>query len=239
MNQTPINCACVIHSNAYDWTYVDRLHSMLSRNLSRPIKLHVWTEASRLVPDHMIKHTLEEWPGVAGPRRSWWYKMQMFNPDTFPGQLLYFDLDTVLVKSIDWILDCSPRYFWSIRDFKYLQRPDWQGMNSSVMYWDNTAHPYIWKQFLDNDPMEIIRRYPGDQDFLTEVVPTVNLRFFNESLVQSWRWQVNDGGMDLRTRTVRLPDAGAILDENVSIVVFHGRPKPHDVQDHKIVQHWI
>lgn len=239
MNQIPVNCACVIHGDMYSWIYVDRLYSMLSRNLARPIRLHVWTESHRQVPPHMIKHNLEEWPGISGPRQSWWYKMQMFNPDIFPGQLLYFDLDVVLVRPIDWILECSPDHFWAIRDFKYLQRPTWQGMNSSVMYWNNEKFRNIWKEFNNRGVSDISKHFPGDQDFLNSVVPQRDLRFFNENLVQSWRWQVSDGGLDLRTRTVRSPNSGALIDSNVSVVVFHGKPKPHEVRDQTIIQHWI
>ena len=52
----PIDCACVIHSDVYSWRYVDTLYNMLVRNLSREVRLHVYTEQDRPVPDHMIKH---------------------------------------------------------------------------------------------------------------------------------------------------------------------------------------
>ena len=62
----PVDCACVIHGTGYDFTYVDRLYSMLNRHLSRGARLHVYTEAGRPVPNHMIRHDLTEWPGVTG-----------------------------------------------------------------------------------------------------------------------------------------------------------------------------
>ena len=132
----PVDCACVIHGSGYDFTYVDRLYSMLNRHLTRGARLHVYTEASRAVPAHMVRHDLTEWPGVSGRKRSWWYKMQLFNPAHFSGQLLYFDLDTVIVSNIDWIINLSPVFFWTIKDFRSLWRPDLQSMNSSVMYWN-------------------------------------------------------------------------------------------------------
>ena len=84
----PIDCACVIHGSGYDWIYVDRLYSMLSRHISRGIRLHVYTEPGRPVPPHMIRHDLQEWAGVSGRKQSWWYKMQLFNPAHHQGQLL-------------------------------------------------------------------------------------------------------------------------------------------------------
>ena len=72
----PIDCACVIYGDTYSWTYVERLYSMLNRHLSADIRLHVYTEAERPVPDPMIKHVLTSW-GDLGHRRNWWYKMQL------------------------------------------------------------------------------------------------------------------------------------------------------------------
>ena len=66
----PIDCACVIHGDVYQWHYVDTLYSMLTRNLSRPIRMHVYTEHDRPVPPHMIKHVLTEWPGIQGAKKS-------------------------------------------------------------------------------------------------------------------------------------------------------------------------
>ena len=78
-NRTSIDCACVIHDTLYSWDYVEKLHRGLQRNLSIPVRMHVYTEADREVPDTMIKHALEEWPDVRGPKRSWWYKIQLFD----------------------------------------------------------------------------------------------------------------------------------------------------------------
>ena len=64
-----VDCACLIHGDMYNWSYVDNLYSMLTRHLSFPIRLHVWTESHRQIPHHMIKHDLVEWPGVAGPKK--------------------------------------------------------------------------------------------------------------------------------------------------------------------------
>ena len=106
------HCACVIHGTVYGWHYVDRLYNMLSRNSSEPISLHVYTEANRPVPSHMVKHVLTPMP----VRKGWWYKMQIFDPAHFQGNLLYFDLDTVIAGNLDWIQDCDPANFWCVKE---------------------------------------------------------------------------------------------------------------------------
>ena len=122
-NHGRIDCACVIHGSGYDWQYVERLYNMLCRNLSTEVRMHVYTEHDRSVPPHMAKHTLEDW-GISGPKRSWWYKMQLFNPAHFAGNMLYLDLDVVIANNLDWIPAHSTDYLWTIRDFRYLQRRD-------------------------------------------------------------------------------------------------------------------
>jgi len=240
--QTAINgtvdCACVIHGNKYDWCYVERLYNMVKRHSTHPIRFHVFTEPDRSVPDPMIKHVLNDWPGIAGPRKSWWYKMQMFEPGRISGRLLYFDLDTVIVDNIDWMQGLDARYFWSIRDFRHLWRPSWRGMNSSVMLWDTTRFAWIWREFQQNDVKTQARLFHGDQDFLNSVLTEKDLKFMDESLIKSWRWQIKDGGMDMKTRIYRRPDAGSVLPPGVNILIFHGSPKPHEVNDSVIKKLW-
>lgn len=233
-----IDCACVIHGDLYSWDYVERLYAMLMRNFTCKVNLHVFTEADRPVPDYMIKHELVEWPGVVGRRRGWWYKMQMFNPDNFAGQLLYFDLDVVITKNLDWIRGLDPSCFWSIKDFKYLWRPEWRGINSSVMYWDTQKFKPIWQNFEDKEVGEFIQKYRGDQDYLSAVLDTKTLKFIDEKLVKSWRWEIFNGGLDMKTKIYRCKNAGAVIPPETCVVVFHGNPKPHEISDPIMDKYW-
>lgn len=234
-----VDCACVIHGTGYDWMYVDRLYNMLQRNLQNRVRFHVYTEPSRAVPSHMIKHELTEWPDISGPRRSWWYKLQLFNAEHHSGNLLYFDLDTVIVRDISWIPKLTTDKFWTIRDFKYLQVPGFSGINSSIMWWNVSKYNHVWQEFSQANIDQIIRENTqGDQQYIGRTIGHNNIRFFNQSLIQSWRWQAHDGGMDFSTRAPKRPGAGTQLDQRTSVLVFHGRPKPHEINDVVIKQHW-
>ena len=236
---TPIDCACVIHSDGYDWQYVERLYSMLERNMSRPMRFHVYTEQDRPVPDNMIKHELIEWPGVAGPKRSWWYKMQLFDCAHFSGQLLYFDLDVVITGNLDWIFALPQRNFYAIHDFRRLWKPNSRTVNSSVMYFDTNTYSYIWQKFCQQDLHTVVANYKGDQDFITATVAPNHLRYFDLDRILSWRWQIVNNGF--RRRPVSKP--GNVREISVpnsaSILIFHGNPKPHEVDNLVIKQYWI
>jgi len=236
--QGAVHCACLIHSTGYDWTYVERLYSMLQRNLNREVLFHVYTEESRPVPDHMQKHVLQEWPGQWGARKSWWYKLQLFNSDYYQGPLLYFDLDTVIVGNLDWITELPTRFLWAPKDYRYLWRPSHQGINSSVMWWDTTRYDWLYRDFDTRNLAQIMRHYNGDQDYISATVPANNIRHFLPMSAMSWRWQIKDGGMNFKTRAYQTPGTGTHLDSRTSILVFHGSPKPHEVDDPVIKNFW-
>jgi len=185
----------------------------------------------------MIKHILKDW-GIAGPKRSWWYKMQLFNPEHFDGNLLYLDLDVVVVRELDFVRALSTDYFWAIKDFKYLQRGQTHTLNSSMMWFNVNQFSWIWDQFNEADVNTTIKHYPGDQDYLSAVLNVNQRRFFETKFFESYRWQCLDGGFDFHKRKHLRPGVGVEIANDTALVVFHGKPKPHEVHDPVIVQLW-
>jgi len=233
----PLDCACVIHGSAYDWTYVDRLFNMLQRHLTRPVRLHVYTETDRPVPDHMIKHSLQDW-GFSSSRQSWWYKLQLFNTQHHLGPLLYFDLDVVIANNIDWLWQHNLKHFWTIRDFKYLWKPNFTGANTSIMWWNTAQYAHVWQAVQDQNINTFVKKYRGDQDLVSDIIPVDQRRFFHTDRIKSWRWQCLDGGFNFVQRKHLAPGTGTDIDKDTSILVFHGSPKPHEISDKQIVMHW-
>lgn len=233
----PIDCACVIHGNMYSWDYVDRLYSMLSRHISKGIRLHVYTEATREVPQPYIKHELDDWK-ISGPKKSWWYKMQIFNSKYHAGPLLYFDLDTVIIGNLDWLVNLPLNYFWTVRDFKYLWKPSNYTVNSSIMWFNTKQFRFIWEDFSNKKLEKITASYRGDQDYITDAIPAAQRRFFEIDRVKSWRWQCLDGGYNFAQKRHLLPNTGTTVNQPTSVLIFHGKPKPNEINDPVVVQHW-
>jgi SAM-dependent methyltransferase len=233
-----IDCACLIHDTLYHWDYVERLYNSLCRNLTPTVRMHVYTEKTRVVPGHMIHHHLQEWPGIRGPKRSWWYKIQLFDSKYHSGPMLYFDLDTVITGNIDWIWQLPTDRLWAVQDFKYLFRPTRATINSSVMWFDPAKFSYIYREF---EPGEVAHRrspWHGDQDYIQQKLPFDQVGYFGQDRVKSWRWELLDGGYDFRHRKHRVPGSGTVLTPDTSVVIFHGNPKPHEIQDQTVLQHW-
>jgi len=233
-----IHCGCVIHGDYYKWEYVEKLYNSLKRHFSYPIHFHVWTEGGREVPKPMIKHELRDL-GVAGPKKSWWYKTQLFNAKCFKGKLFYFDLDVVITGNLDWMLGLSDDKFWAVRDFKYLWRKSRSWLfNSSIMIFNTEKYSGLWKKF-KREPHAIMNMYHGDQDYVNAEVPQADKGFLNWEYIKSFRWQVMDGGIDpiYRNYPRKGKDRSKIF-ENLSIVVFHGEPKPHEITDDDVKKYW-
>jgi hypothetical protein len=233
-----IDCACVIHGDAYSWTYVERLFNMLNRNLTKSVRFHVYTEAERPVPSPMVKHVLPNW-GIHGSKRSWWYKLQLFDPSQHSGPMLYFDLDTVIINNIDWICEQPLGWFWAVRDFKYLWRPTHYSINSSIMWWDTCKFAYVWEEFQRKNLQEVMKKYRGDQDYIFNTIKQQNIRYLDSSRIKSWKWECMTGGPDFkRKKHTDADNYNTLITADTDILIFHGQPKPDKMQDPTVNQHW-
>jgi hypothetical protein len=162
----------------------------------------------------------------------------LFNPQHHRGPLLYFDLDTVIINNIDWICDLPLQYFWAIHDFKHLWRPMHQGINSSVMWWDTRNFEHVWDSFHQSGLQKNLQKYRGDQDFISDAVLENQRRYMDSCRVKSWRWQCLDGGYDFRQKCHYKPNSGTVVTPDTSVLVFHGQPKPDQIQDSVVLAHW-
>ena len=100
-----------------------------------------------------------------------------------------------------------------------------------------TKYADVWSTFREQDFPLLQKRYPGDQDFLSDVITQDKRRFLDERLIRSWKWECLDGGWDFKRRKHYDPNTGTRLD-GAGVLVFHGRPNPAEVQDPVILQHW-
>ena len=106
------------------------------------------------------------------------------------------------------------------------------------MIWDTQEFSWIWDNFNSKNINATVKLFHGDQDYLNSVLSDKTRRFIDPEIIKSWRWQCKDGGLDMRTRIYRNPDAGTVMDPLTSILIFHGKPKPHELQDPVVDLYW-
>lgn len=147
---------------------------------------------------------------LTGGYSGWWSKMGLFEPQV-KGDLLYFDLDTMIVGPLDEIMAVDRLTVLS--DFNVPGR-----MASGVMFIPEHERDRIHTEWV-KDPEGHMKEQGGHGDggFLA--------KFWSSAQ----RWQdIVPGQIISYKNHVR----GRSLPENARVVCFHGRPRPRDV-------HWM
>jgi len=168
-----------------------------------------------VLTDMPIEHTmlggLEVMP-LEYPYPGWWSKMEMFRPamETL-GDILFFDLDTVIVG--DLVDIAAVGRLTLLADF--FRETERTRLGSGMMYLPAEEREQVWRAWVRGDPRAHMRKYRGDQEFLA---PT---------LLSAWqvsRWQDVLPGQVVSYKAHVKPAGGVPI--GARVVCFHGRPRP-------------
>ena len=209
-----ITVICVLRSGGpiYGPEWVRKLRDGCERHLPKH-KFNCLSDVPVPCNRVPLKH---DWP-------SWWSKIELFRPGVIDGPTLYFDLDTVITGKIELLRNGV--------DFAMLQsfwKPD--AVGSGVMYFsgDNVPHR-VYEKFAKQPKAYIAhharnadKTYVGDQAFIWDAmehdVPRINDYLPG---IKSYKMHCQR----------RLP-------ADASIVCFHGRPRPTEIDHDWMKQHW-
>lgn len=144
----------------------------------------------------------------------WWSKLILFHPESAlqKHRVFFLDLDTVIVGNIDFLLSYDGP-FAILSDFYH---PTEYG--SAVMSIAPGFGQNIWTDYTEGQR----GRWWGDQVWIKTCVPEAD------------RWQEMYPGLIVSYK-VHCKDG---LPEGAAIVCFHGEPRPHEVQDAWVLEHW-
>jgi hypothetical protein len=183
---------------------VDILFDSIRRNLAEGFEgdFTCFTDQDDELADGIIVRPLPaNLPG-------WWSKLALFQDGLFRkgDRVIFFDLDTVLTGRLDEFA----AYDGPLAILRDFYRPD--GLQSAVMAWRAGEDSEIWTSFLDAAcPMDDPN---GDQAWIETARPNaVRLQEVFPCVFTSYK----------ADNLAANPPAKA------SVVVFHGRPRPHEV----------
>ena len=139
-----VNIICMKWGDKYDASYVNKLYNMVSRNLSKEFRFICLTDDnSGFLPPvesfDIPKLNLPEGIPERGLDKISWFSKHISD---IKGQCLFFDLDLIIVNSIDELFDL-PGDFLIIKDFI---RRDVTG-NSSVYRFEMGKFPDVLENF--------------------------------------------------------------------------------------------
>lgn len=191
--------ACVLRSGGtYTIEHVARLRDGVRKHLGA----HRFVCLSDVDVDCERIALTENWSG-------WWSKLELFRPD-LEGNLLYFDLDTVIAGDLSDMAGIN-----RLTIMRDVYRPD--GLQSSVMYIPQDEKRQVWERFTEA-PEHFMTQYMsgGDQAFLEPL--------WGESAAI---WQDCLPGQLASYKADHIAERG--VPTNCRAVIFHGRPRPWEV----------
>lgn len=226
---------CLKYGNKYSSEYVNKLHSMVSRNLTIPHEFVCFTEDKTGINPGIRIEPLKVRSDIQG----WWYKPMFFDKDLpLKGSILFFDLDVIIFDNIDKLFQYCPGKFSIIRDFTRSQIKDWKKMNSSVFRLETGQHSHVYENFI-KDPKTISRKFHGDQDWIFDQV-TKNYALWPDEWIQSYKWEMRKRAPTHRINGVRnfLKSGEPEILPQTCVAVFHGEPNPHNCVDEWCKKNW-
>lgn len=167
----PLTVACVwVQGHVpYSKEYVTRLASMTRRFLTREHRFVCLTDRPWLFADDS---RIECIPIVKPPRvYAWWAKLELFNPaHELRGRVLYLDLDTLIVASLEDVVDVPADLALAPHAGQFNGKEGKsvvKRFNSSVMVWTAGTCDTLFTEWRP----AVADRLWGDQDWIGERRP--------------------------------------------------------------------
>ena len=218
-----VNVLCIKWGSKYGPDYVNRLRSMVRRNLALPHRFVCLTD-DRVGIDADIETF--DIPAVGIPdfdtRAPWakahgWLKVTSFAETLYDlsGPTLFIDLDVVIVGDIGRFFE-PPGDFLVIREW---DKRDGTG-NTSVYRYEIGAHADLLDRLRENQD-EILHEVRNEQEFVTgSLARQGKLGYWPEPWCRSFKRHCIPAPLGW-FGTPRIPPGAAII-------AFHGKPDPHD-----------
>ncbi|MBD3750773.1 MAG: hypothetical protein IE931_14925 [Sphingobacteriales bacterium] len=223
-----VNVICLKWGSKYPAEDVNKLYSMVKRNLSIPFDFYCITENS----DELLEG-IKILPLYDESLTGWWHKLSIYRKDFYGlnGTALFLDLDVVITDRLNALFEYKPGRTCSIAD---KGGSKWNVINSSVVRFEIGELDYVWQGFQYNHEW-IMQNMHGDQDWLGLVVPSVELypagwavSYKKECQSKGWK-ALGHVGEWLMKKGYLKPFGEAVLPEQAKVVIFHGKPDPVDV----------
>lgn len=212
-----VNVICMKWGTRYGPEYVNKLHSMVRKHLTKKFRFVCFTDDITGIDNGIKTQPIPEFDIPAKYRVSPWKKLLIFSKDfgKLKGKTLFLDLDVIIVDNIDCFFDYAKDDFCIIENWTQLG----QGIgNSSVYILEMGKYNHIWEDFKKNK-LTILEEYDNEQIYLSKSIEKI--RFWPDAWCKSFKFHCLPGGILNWFKIPKIPEAA-------KIIVFHGNPKPED-----------
>ena len=241
------NVVCIKWGEKFGVEYVNKLYNAVQRNLSLKHRFICLTDDAE-----GIVAGVETFDIPRADLKICWNKLALFDRGihNIEGQILFLDLDVVIVKPIDDLFLFQPESkFVSIKEWVSVDYalPDMTPFNASAMRFDVGAYPFIVEDFYKQRDVTLIEEIFFDEAASklgqSEKITYNDLegfppRVFNGD--QEWEYYMlykNNVKVDYYPEGW-LASYRYGFDSKARVIVFHGEPKPEQVSDEIVMRNW-
>jgi len=219
-----VNVLCIKWGTKYGPDYVNKLHSMVRRNLHRPFRFICLTDDPQGIdPSIEVKPIPQVGFDEFDQRKPWtfghgWLKLTSFAYPLYDleGRTLFLDLDIVIVDSLDPFFE-QQGDFIVIREW---DKSDGTGNTSCYLYTIG-AHTDALDHLRQNYPASIAE-VRNEQEFITGYLARQGkLSYWPDAWCRSFKRHCLPGVL----RSWFSPPA---IPPGARIIAFHGKPNPPD-----------
>ncbi len=200
-----IKVVCVLKScEDYSWDYANKLYENVRRNSLYEFEFIILTNLEKFDVAHNIKIL----PLTTG-LETYWAKLEIFK---IKGQVVYFDLDTIIVNRIDELLKAiefssdAKKHFWMMEAIS-----DKRKFASGIMAWHGDFSFILYQL-----PTNYIEKYDKwEQDYIVDRLEKNNI------YIHSINDYINLASYKRDCKNKVYP--------MVDVICFHGKPRPRDI----------
>lgn len=203
----------------YGAEYVNRLYSMVKRNLTYDFKMVCFTDDEAGIIDEVQCFPIPEINIPSNLPERMWKKLTTLKEDLYglKGRALFLDLDIVIVDNIDCFFEIDG-------EFRIIKDHSWRSWritgNSSVYRFDIGKHGYVFEDFIANFD-NVIKQHRNEQEYLTHAINNKGkLQYWPKEWCPSYKYDCNSR---FPLSIWRKP----IIPEGAKIIIFHGEINPH------------
>lgn len=140
----PRHILCLKWGSRYGSEYVNKLYNMVLKNMSHPYQFHCLTDDATGIVDGV---NILQIPEFENEIKGWWHKVSIFKKDFYglQGDLLFIDLDMVVMNNINAFFSYSPGEFCMVKNWfeKHI-------VSSCVMRITIGSYPEVYDFFWQN-----------------------------------------------------------------------------------------
>lgn len=210
---------CMKWGTLYGAEYVNRLHSMVSKNLTYDFKMICFTDDESGIIDDVQCFPIPEIDLDSNLPERMWKKLTTLKSPLYglEGRALFLDLDIVIVDNIDCFFEVEG-------EFRIIKDHSWRSWritgNSSVYRFDIAKHGYVFDDFIANFDA-LLKIHRNEQEYLTHAINDKGkLQYWDKKWCPSYKY-------DCLSRFPLAFWKKPVIPEGAKIIIFHGEINPH------------